>query len=543
MHYRKAVSVVVFCFATLTAAVPTVAMADVTYELGPQTELVNEAFYTGQAEDGSSASGRMAYMASMSHDGRTIAFLGVNLATWQVALFLVDFGHPSSWRRLTSDIDAQGVAPITWTLDDATLICHESKVSLMNPVVEEFKPFGFTLHEPTMTSLPEANWLVSQYMHDGLHDIVAIPVLPNGEPDTSREPVAVTDWGVTGDWPIIAPDGSAVAVQDYSQSWDPAVYDTGDIYIIHNLANILAAPKKPGTQVSTLAPTSFSDPNVAAIRTTETENVAVDPSFSADKSLVFYNEDVNHKFQYTWFLAILSDCDFDIMISRSDGVGEDIRLARSGNQMYLSATPGGTRLLYASDVGGFPHIFATSLIIKTEIAGDPVGDPADNDIITTAPQEVSDASGTVIEVPEATLVNFPADVPQVFTINTQIDPITQPQLPFAVEGIPVVREFGPAGTTFDRPVTVTITYSDEEVRGFDESHLRVFLYNETNGIYDREVTTITNRDLGNNTISFTVDHFSRFGLGGSSQTAPLRSLPVALVLLFAAYGYCLRRAH
>ena len=48
--------------------------------------------------------------------------------------------------------------------------------------------------------------------------------------------------------------------------------------------------------------------------------------------------------------------------------------------------------------------------------------------------------------------------------------------------------------------------------------MRVFLYNDGTGKYDIEVTTIVARDLDNNTISFTTDHFSKFGVGSALDT-------------------------
>ena len=50
----------------------------------------------------------MAYMGGTSHDGKTVAFFAVNRATLYLAIFLTDFGNPSSWRRLTVDVPGQG---------------------------------------------------------------------------------------------------------------------------------------------------------------------------------------------------------------------------------------------------------------------------------------------------------------------------------------------------------------------------------------------------------------------------------------------------
>jgi hypothetical protein len=145
-------------------------------------------------------------------------------------------------------------------------------------------------------------------------------------------------------------------------------------------------------------------------------------------------------------------------------------------------------------------------------------DQGNNDILTTTDQTASDASGTVVEVPSGTTIDYPASEPQTIQISTPIDPATEPELPAGVEAIPVIREFGPDGTQFSPPITVTISYTDAEVAGLDEANLRVVLFNEVSGMYDIEITTIVDRDLVNNTISFTVDSFSKYGLGTLRDT-------------------------
>jgi hypothetical protein len=124
----------------------------------------------------------------------------------------------------------------------------------------------------------------------------------------------------------------------------------------------------------------------------------------------------------------------------------------------------------------------------------------------------------VVEVPSGTTIDFPVGEEQEIQIWTPIDPATEPELPGGVNKIPVIREFGPEGTTFSSPITVTITYTDAQVAGLDEANLRVFRYNPVTGKYNIPVTTIVDRDLENNTISFTVTSFSKYGLAGSTDT-------------------------
>ncbi len=191
-------------------------------------------------------------------------------------------------------------------------------------------------------------------------------------------------------------------------------------------------------------------------------------------------------------------------------------------------------LYIQDDPSGIEHLMITTLEIVTPVLAEPVGDPEDNTVVAIVDQEVSDGSGTVVEVPEDTTITFPPEAPQEIQIETPISPASEPEIPAGVEGIPVIREFGPDGTAFDPPIVITITYTDAEIGDADESMLRVFLYNEVSGIYDIEVADpglplpepppsppyITARDIENNEISFVVDHFSTYGIATVTDVVP-----------------------
>lgn len=525
--------------------------ADVTYRLGPAIELLDADFYAGQPEDESNVAGRWAFDGVVSNDGRTVAFRAVNVARAMashyesMSLFLVDLGYPSSWRRISPDFHQRYYNQITWTPDGGHVVTapHIADMSGSEWSVPTF--FGTELCpkcDACFTRLPEDNWLI---MYDDSADgnIAAIPVLLDGTADPSRERVIVTDFSgtVSVDWPTVSVDGTAVAFVD---SFGDHVPDEADVYVLKDLDAILAAEKRPGTDYSILAPTSLSDPRIAAIRTSETAHFAHGPYFSEDKTLVFYHEDWNYIFQdEALFLPTLLQADFDIMISNADGSGDDVRLAEPENQAFAIPTPGGTRLLYINHVNDAFRLFASTLEVATDVEGTPVGEPEDNDVITAEDQTCSDASGTVVDIPAGTAIDFPPGEPQEIQITTPIDPVTEPQLPSFITAIPVVRKFGPEGTTFDPPITVTISYTNAEAEGLDEGHLRIFRYNELTGMYDIEVTTIVDRNLDNNTISFTVSSFSIYGVGGLDPSSlPLnRYAAAALAVTLAASGLALRR--
>ncbi|HRK36194.1 MAG TPA: hypothetical protein PLJ47_16480, partial [Candidatus Hydrogenedentes bacterium] len=125
-------------------------------------------------------------------------------------------------------------------------------------------------------------------------DLVALPILANGQEDTGRSPVAITnidgpDLVGNVDWQVIAPDGSALAFVDYAGSQVAGIADHADIYLIEDLQDILS-----GSQP---AITSLTDPRVKEIRVAESPNFAHTPTISQDGSLVLYGEDFNNLFR------------------------------------------------------------------------------------------------------------------------------------------------------------------------------------------------------------------------------------------------------
>ncbi|HUW61763.1 MAG TPA: C45 family autoproteolytic acyltransferase/hydrolase [Candidatus Bathyarchaeia archaeon] len=490
------------------------------YSLGTPTDLLDAEFYAGEPVDGSNVAGREAFWGRTSNDGETVAFFAINRDTRDLAVFLVDVGDPDSWRRLTVDLPVTPSAPIYWTPDDLYLIVGNYRVALADGQLLPHSIHGYTTNDSSITKLPTDNWLIS-YAPSGMAnaDLVALPIWSDGQADPARQPVILTNLlssGIRCDWPFIAADGSKIAFVHYAGG-EPGWADFGDIYVLKNVPSIIAAPKVPDTLLSSMAPSSLINSNIIPIHTTESDNFTHIPSFSQDLSLVFFTEDRNNVHRDQDFFNTIVQADFDIVIANADGSGEEVRFAQPGNQIIAGVTPGGTRVLYMADVAGAMHLYITTLDIATTVVGAPYGAPANNDVITTSPQQATDASGTVVDIPTGVTIDFPPGEPQQIQITTPVELTEIPVLP-GVEAIPVVREFGPDGTNFDPPITVTISYTDAEVEGFDEINLKVFTYNSVSGIYDIEVTTITNRDLVNNTISFTVAHFSKFGLAAEIDT-------------------------
>ncbi len=361
----------------------------------------------------------------------------------------------------------------------------------------------------------------------GGRNLVALPILGDGTADISRSPVIVSNFasatfpgGLAVDWPNVSPDGNRISFAAYSESDTPGIPDGGDIYTVDNVAAIMAAPKIPGTIISSLAPTSLGDPRLAPVRAGEVpNNFAETPSITQDNQLVLYEEDLNNVFRNADFFGSVATCDVDVFISQADGNGRDFQVTLPGHQIAPTLSRGGTRVLYAStiaDVLDF-HLFIANLESETPVIGTPL---PGNDLLTTVEQTTSDTSGTEIVLPAGLTIDFPVGTPQAIQVTTPIDPVTEAQLPpdAGIDAIPIVRQFGPSGTTFSAPVEVTVSYTDAEVAGMDEANIKIFLYNELTSAFDIPVTTVIRRDNLNNTIAFTVDHFSVFGLGAEPDT-------------------------
>jgi uncharacterized protein YkwD len=73
--------------------------------------------------------------------------------------------------------------------------------------------------------------------------------------------------------------------------------------------------------------------------------------------------------------------------------------------------------------------------------------------------------------------------------------------------------------TFERPVAVTIHYSDSDVAGLDENMLELLYWNGQEWVSDG--INLFRRDIARNYVVFTVSHLSEFGLFGK-RMAPLR---------------------
>jgi len=92
-----------------------------------------------------------------------------------------------------------------------------------------------------------------------------------------------------------------------------------------------------------------------------------------------------------------------------------------------------------------------------------------------------------------------------------------PSLPAHHNMIGLAYEFGPEGTTFDPPITVTFTYDESLIpAGADEGSLVIAVWNDTTGDWDKLDSTI---NTAGNTISAEISHFSTLTVLVSTRPA------------------------
>ncbi|MBU1046023.1 hypothetical protein KJ616_02795 [Patescibacteria group bacterium] len=83
---------------------------------------------------------------------------------------------------------------------------------------------------------------------------------------------------------------------------------------------------------------------------------------------------------------------------------------------------------------------------------------------------------------------------------------------------------GAAVTTFNNSVTITMTYTEAQIAGIDESTLTISYWDATTQSWIALVTTV---DTANNTLTATTDHFTYFAIIGEEEAAVEEVIPLS----------------
>lgn len=527
----------------------------VTYSLGAESELLDAAFYTGQAGDGSNVAGRGVLNIGVNNAGTKALLWGINLDTEQQGLFMVDVGEPSSWRRVSPD-RAFAFDRIVWCPDDVHAFVGFNKIfdTSTNTLDDNARVGGVSFYFTHVRRADGFAWATAA-RSAGNGEVTIFSINADGTWDPNHQVGVLTDFPVAPTELIffgaMSPDLDSIVFTIEDFSGNPEV---SNVYLLSGVADIIA-----GNQPE---PVLLSDPRITEVRASSTPNYVSASAFSADGSLVFMSEDYLNAMDSTDLLGSLANADFDINIAAPDGSGF-ARFAEPGGQGGVLPFASGGRIHYINEAW---HVVVSTLAAQSDITaettalpeggttavigGNNVGLPftlTDSAVQATTDVTVSDASGTTIELPTDQVINFPdgTATPEI-SIFTPIDPVTYNELPDPATQIPVIRTFGPAGTQFYPPISITISYSNAEVQGiFDETQMIPYLYNTTTQEFealDEPFLSTVVVDPDANTLTFETDHFSTYGIGFSATVAPQRPWAVyGLVVVMAMAGIGLLR--
>ncbi len=289
-------------------------------------------------------------------------------------------------------------------------------------------------------------------------------------------------------------------------------YERADIYVLNDVQDIIAG--------NTSAPTTWDDTRLIQITNVmgtapgyEGGIGAIMPNFSYDGTKVFYSIDLNGNFALS---DLETGGDFANAFNRND-INDDDELVefdmyiadatkkydeqttvkfdnQAYNQSYLNMSPDGMWLSYIDDRDGNADVFVVPIRSVTTCG--------------TAGGTADSLDGSGISVSSQTV-----DADTDFSVY-------KPKLTAEQEsGTPFcVREFGPAGTSFETPVEITIHYTDEELGSYDEDNLYIVKWNDSISEWEEVIGTAT-IDKTNNTITISASRFSTYGVEGFVSTA------------------------
>jgi hypothetical protein len=347
-------------------------------------------------------------------------------------------------------------------------------------------------------------------------DAQGAPVLPGANVAASS---VSSPWLVLDATP--SPTGTQLLVRH------PVTNQDNDIYVLDGIGEILEGSAPPITNFPW-------DPRVRPVETGPRFSTA--PSWSEDGTLIYFTDDANGTWDATNPWGTLPLAQFDPMVAVLSEVlawnASPVRVPGPTQNGQLRASPGGTRLVSVdvSFVGATVdsvHLLAATWRISDEIDLGLSG-------VAQSDFTLADGSGTTLFVPAGTQVGNIGTGLQEISVFTPLLPGQENQLPGFVSGVPVVRDFGPNGTTFSPPAQLTLSYTDAEIAGLFEHNLRVYKLNDATGKFDIELPVVE-RDLLNNTITVAVADFSTYGVGGQFANVPtgVSWLIVTAVLLAA----------
>jgi hypothetical protein len=203
---------------------------------------------------------------------------------------------------------------------------------------------------------------------------------------------------------------------------------------------------------------------------------------------------------------------YNIAISFDEDAGNECQNKSINFDFVITAEEigkGGEEIPPVIIPGGGTYIPITPITPTTE-TGEVTATPGEGGITTLAnpdgskieltipPGAVSENTNFSINLVDINSVNQPAPERGLFLIAGQVYEIK------AQAGTKSI-------TVFNKPLTLTFTYTDDQIKGLDENSLKIYYWNGEEWI----VIENSEVNMDNNTITASIDHFTLFALIGS----------------------------
>lgn len=459
-----------------------------------------------------------------SHDGSMIAFTELSMYSWHARVRVARLDDlENSWDISQQYDTVLPFFPIAWAPDDRHVLFmvadhidrnkwgmrwwwsgpYHVKIAPIDPtegpVLDFDSPFsdiplflplpvGKTI-SPVVENLPWGDAMLC----GNWGNLAYIPIEPDGQSVANVRGWFLTDFNPR-EFFIMGGTWSASGSMIFFTAAENLDFDSLNAYILYDVEDILDGFTPP--------PRSPADPRLK--RVAPSANPQLPSNFSYDESLVFFQEDVNDAWRAIDPTNMLY-CDFDLFYAdaRPDQPSRYTQIHLPGNQLFMRLSPEGNRLAHYDYGRERYELKVTRLDSEADMDMDLGGVLIDN-------------SGTnLIAPPGALEENFNVKISTPFLIEDEAEPTEGENTFFAMR---LLDAQGLENPKFVEPMTLTIRYTDEEVKGFDEGMLEIYHYDESNPENPVWIPLGGTVDPENNEITVEIRHFSKFSVGG--KTAP-----------------------
>jgi len=358
----------------------------------------------------------------------------------------------------------------------------------------------------------------------------------NGVDEFTFSTFSVTDpYGATGsatvsitvspvnDAPVITSAASATATEDVLFSYTATASDVDDATVTIIFSNLPGWLTTDGSTVSgtptegvtsgSFTITASDGELTAVLDVTITVGQVNDPPIADAQSV-----------------ATEEDTPLEIILTGSDPDGDELTFTVTSGPANGSLTGTAPNLTYtpashysgsdgftfrATDPGGLYD--EATVMVLVNLAGDLAADvPVEPDAGGTVTTDI----GVSVEIPGGSLDE---------AVNIQIGTYDEVP-PGAPDLAGILYFFGPSGTTFDPPATITVPYDPDLLpEGFDPADLVLLIYSEIDGTWAEALNSVVDTDA--QTVSGQTYHFSGFAAGLLLARAPqlILSLPEPVI--------------